>query len=281
MTTPTAASSRTIQESSITTTSSRTSNSLTGSITATTTSSNVLTFGNLFPTPTNTTSPLPSRPALSQCRYCCSKIHRKFRGNRSLVGGNGGGGGGGGGTSTRRARFGFSRSGGIGDAGLERPQAALLRNHSDLEALPWDDHHYHHHHHHHHHRHRPIMLSAPFLHTGLVPLVSQEGVLIDESRPAGGGRHRYGPTRGADIDSGGRRGGGGGGADSVLGSYALEELPAYEAGKSPPGYHHAVATSPAADTSSSPSSSPLSPPPIIPYSQRPHIEETEIGNLIP
>ncbi|KAF8576615.1 hypothetical protein K439DRAFT_1640365 [Ramaria rubella] len=83
-------------------------------------------------------------------------------------------------------------------------------------------------------RARSLVLSPSFLHTGLMPLVDEQGVQID-SPSAGEGRTRMRRVRGLDVDEGGRRGGGTGSENGDNGPG--DELPAYEMGKGPPGYH--------------------------------------------
>jgi len=77
---------------------------------------------------------------------------------------------------------------------------------------------------------RPIALSPSFFRTDIMPVVDQRGVQINGPR-----RGRRERVRVLDVDAGGRRGGG---DDSYNGHGTQDdELPAYEAGKGPPGYH--------------------------------------------
>lgn len=173
-------------------------------------------------------------------------------------------------SSTRGAGSEMMTDGGGGGL-IDEPPSAVLRD-SDMGTTspPFGNRHA---------RSRPIILSSSFLHTGLVPLVNRDGVLVNECR-----RHDRG-VRGADTDRSGRRGGGG--ADSVLGSHALEELPAYEAGKSPPNYHTVAFTSnpppPPPPPREGDSPHPDRPPPI-PFASRPGAgehPENENGSSIP
>lgn len=80
---------------------------------------------------------------------------------------------------------------------------------------------------------RTLVLSPSFLHTGLMPLVDDRGVQINTPNPAQSRNTRGRRVSALDVDEGGRRGGAGD-RDG-----AGDELPAYEVGKSPPGYHTA------------------------------------------
>lgn len=83
---------------------------------------------------------------------------------------------------------------------------------------------------------RTLVLSPSFLHTGLMPLVDDRGVQINTPNPAQS-RTRGRRVSALDVDEGGRRGGGRGGDDGDRDGG--DELPAYEVGKSPPGYQTA------------------------------------------
>lgn len=191
------------------------STSTTHTTTATTSPNTISITGVLFPS-ANSSQPASSRRGVSQTvlmwvfavialglltliiiwRYTCVK----YRNSR---------------LNARRERIRRSGGGG-GSQTLERPLSARLRD-PDFQNT-WDR------------QARPIVLSPSFLHTGLMPLVNQEGVLINELRRGRGQR-----VRAADVDEGGRRGGG---INSELEEGDIgDELPAYEADKGPPGYH--------------------------------------------
>ncbi|KAF8512959.1 hypothetical protein BU17DRAFT_95832 [Hysterangium stoloniferum] len=125
-------------------------------------------------------------------------------------------------TRIRNRRAGLQRhqgraGGGGGTTGLLRSHSGRIVRDSDF-VNSWDR------------ETRPIALSPAFFRTDIMPVVDQRGVQINGPRRTRGGR-----VRAWDVDAGGRRAGG---RDSDTGHGAQDdELPAYEAGKGPPGYH--------------------------------------------